>query len=134
MKRVDVDNFEKLVGQMQGVYDEVSMLSKKSPNDAVNKFKLGFINSLLKSSNEFLGKDYLPFPDFSLFDVDSVPQNSDAVFILSQYLGCFEKYRADRVQVFNGIWFWAVDPSKGEKADDDGYVYVRTVKPKRLRE
>ena len=46
MKRVDVDNFEKLDGQLQSTYDEISLLSKKKPNDAVNKFKLKFVNTL----------------------------------------------------------------------------------------
>ncbi|MEH2124811.1 hypothetical protein [Nostoc sp.] len=40
MKRKDVDEFEKLSGQLQGIYEEISVLSKKSPNNAVNKFKL----------------------------------------------------------------------------------------------
>ncbi len=47
----DVDKFEKLVGQVQGLYEEMSILSKKSPNDAVNKFKLKFINHQLGESN-----------------------------------------------------------------------------------
>jgi hypothetical protein len=43
MTQDQLDTFEKLVGQLESVYDELSVLSKKSPNDAVSKFKLGFI-------------------------------------------------------------------------------------------
>ncbi|MGP8051208.1 MAG: hypothetical protein ACLPYB_11450 [Desulfobaccales bacterium] len=133
MTRADVDKFERLVGQLQSTYDEISLLSKKSPNDAVNKFKLKFINTLLEQSNEFIGQKYKPFDEFMLFNEDDIPQNSDVAFILSQYLQCFEKLRADNVVMRSGEWCWAIKAEKGEKADDKGYVYIRTVIPKRLR-
>ena len=97
MNRNDVNTFEKISVQLLGVYEEVSLLSKKNPNDVLNKFKLKFINKLLNQSNSFLTNEYKPFDDFELFDEDDMPQNSDIVFILSQYLQCFEKLRADNV-------------------------------------
>ena len=133
MKRADVDKFEKLIGQLQSIYEEISLLSKKSPNDALNKFKLKFINTLLEQANDFLGQKYKPFSDFSLFNEDDIPQNSDIVFILSQYLQCFEKLRADNVVMYHGDWRWAIEAERGEKADENGFVYIRTVIPKRLR-
>jgi hypothetical protein len=133
MKRVDMDKFEKLVGQLQSTYDEISLLSKKSPNDAVNKFKLKFINSLLEQANEFLGQKYRPFSDFALFNEDDVPQNSDTAFILSQYLQCFEKFRADNVVMQRGVWCWAIEAKQGEGADERGFIYIRTAIPKQLR-
>lgn len=123
MKQKDVDRFEKLVGQLQSVYDEVAVLSKKAPNDALNKFKLNFVNALLEQANEFLGENYVPFNNFSHFDEDDVPQNSDVVFILSQYLQNFEKFRADNVFFDYGTWYWRLE----------GGGTVETVKPKRLR-
>ena len=59
MKKQEIDTFEKLSGQLIGIYEEISLLSKKSPNDAVNKFKLKFINKITKlrriiSTNENL--------------------------------------------------------------------------------
>ncbi len=134
MKRKDVDEFEKLFGQLQGIYNEISALSKKSPNDAVNTFKLKFINQLLQDANFFLNYIYRPFSDFSQFNSDDVPQNSDVVFMLSQYIQCFEKFRADNVTIRHGSWYWAVTAEKGEKGDEQGLVYVRTTSPKGLRE
>lgn len=134
MKRTDVDTFEKLNGQLLSIYDEITLLSKKSPNDAVNKFKLEFINSILKQSNAFLGDKYKPFEDFTEFDIDEIPLNSDVVFILSQYLQCYEKLRADNVIMRFGKWHWAVEADNNEKGDDRGLVYVLTTKPKNLRE
>ncbi len=134
MNKSDVDKFEKLSGQLISVYEEISLLSKKNPNDAVNKFKLKFVNTLLGESNKFLAEKYKPFEDFDCFDVDDVPQNSDAVFILSQYLQCFEKLRSDNVVINNGFWYWSVKGDKQDKVDDNGMIRIRTVKPKKLKD
>ena len=119
---------------MLSIYEEISLLSKKSPNDAVNKFKLKFVNKLLSQSNDYLGEMYKPFDDFDSFDEDDIPQNSDVVFILSQYLQCFEKQRSDNVVIRNGNWFWRVIGEATDKVDEDGMVLIRTVKPKKLKD
>lgn len=135
MDKKSVDIFEKLSGQLISVYEEVSLLSKKSPNDAVNKFKLKFVNKLINESNEYLSETYRPFDDFDSFDEDDIPQNSDVVFILSQYLQCFEKLRSDNVEIWNGTWYWKVKGDEDEdNIDDDGMVMIRTVKPKKLKD
>lgn len=134
MNSSDVDKFEKLVGQVQGLYEEMSILSKKSPNDAVNKFKLKFINRQLSESNALLAERYRPFDDFDIFSEDEIPQNSDVVFILSQYLQCMEKLRGDNVVVRNGYWYWHVKGGEADKVDDHGYTLIRTTKPKHLRD
>lgn len=133
MNRKDVDVFEKLAGQLEGVYDELSVLSRKNPNDAVNKFKLKFVNSLISEGNSYLSEAYRPFADFDVFDVDEMPQNSDVVFILAQYLQCFEKLRADNVVMRGGAWLWRLVGEKGDAVDENGMVYIRTVSPKKLR-
>lgn len=134
MNRTNVDTFEKLSGQLLSIYEEISLLSKKNPNDAVNKFKLKFVNKLISQSNEYLAEKYKPFDDFDTFDEDDIPQNSDVVFILSQYLQCFEKQRADNVVIKNGAWYWRVIGDETDKVDDDGMVLIRTVKPKKLKD
>ncbi len=134
MNRNDVNNFEKLNGQLISVYEEVSLLSKKNPSDAVNKFKLKFVNKLVTESNEYLSKKYRPFEDFDCFDEDDVPQNSDVVFILSQYLQCFEKLRSDNVVSNHGFWYWKVKGNEQDNVDEDGMVLIRTAKPKILKD
>lgn len=124
MKKIDVDVFEKLSGQLISVYEEISLLSKKSPNDAVNKFKLKFLNTLISASNEFLSEKYKPFDDFNIFNEDDIPQNSDVVFILSQYIQCFEKFRADNVIQSNSFWYW----------DTNDETKIRTVRPQKLKD
>lgn len=134
MNSSDVDKFEKLAGQVLGLYEEMSILSKKSPNDAVNKFKLKFINRQLSESNAFLGERYRPFSDFAIFSEDDIPQNSDVVFILAQYLQCMEKLRGDHVVIRNGAWYWHVEGGEADKLDEHGYTLIRTTKPKHLRD
>lgn len=123
MNKADIDIFEKLSGQLISVYDEISLLSKKSPNDAVNKFKLKFLNKLIDDSNKFLSNKYKPFDDFNIFDEDDIPQNSDVVFILSQYIQCFEKLRSDNVIQILSSWYW--------NTDDE--IKIKTVRPQKLK-
>ncbi|MGV3681341.1 MAG: hypothetical protein ACO1PM_16695 [Acidovorax sp.] len=130
MNTTDVDKFEKLVGQLTGLYEEMSIFSKKSPNDAVNKFKLKFINSQIIESNLLLGDRYRPFDDFDVFSEDDIPQNSDVVLILSQYLQCMEKLRGDHVFYKNGSWSWRVKATDGSGE----IVMIRSTKPKHLRD
>lgn len=132
MNKNDVDNYERLSGQLVGIYEEISLLSKKSPNDAINKFKLKFINKLIADSNQFLSNKYRPFDDFFSFEEDDIPLNSDVVFIVSQYLQCFEKSRADNVIMKNGAWYWSIKGNKGDAIDENGLVYIKTTRPKKL--
>ena len=93
-KRGDVAEFEKLEQQLHSFLAEISELSKKRPNDPLNKFKLKFINSTVGKLNLLL-KDDRPFGDFKQFDVDDLPSNSDVVIILSQYAAAVYRFRLE---------------------------------------
>ena len=125
MKEKEIELFEKLHAQLEGLYDEISTLSKKSPSDAVNKFKLKFINQILGNLNEFLKDKYKPFMEFTKFEEDDLPTNSDVVLILSQYLNCMEKLRSDNIRIDYGHWVWLVEG----KASG-----IRTAPPKKIKE
>jgi hypothetical protein len=77
-KKEDIPEFEKLEQQLHSFLTEISALSAKKPNDPLNKFKLKFINSTLEGLNRLLADDR-PFADFSQFDPDDLPTNSDVV-------------------------------------------------------
>ncbi len=124
MKRSDVDELEKLMGQLKSIHAEVSALAKKSPNDAVNTFKIKFINTSVSNCNKFLGETYKPFDDFDVFDIDDVPSNSDVTFIISQFLEALEKYRADNIRCYMGSWTFKLEDSKEE---------IRTAMPNKLQ-
>lgn len=104
----DVEKLEKLLGQINGIYSEISALSKKSPNDGVNKFKLNLINKVLASANDVLGPSYRPFDDFAQFDVDDLPTTSDVTVVISQYMEEAERYRSDNVVLDRG-WKYVID-------------------------
>lgn len=125
MTKQEVDTFEKLQSQLEGLHDEISALSKKSQNDALNKFKLKFVNQILGQANTILGVNYKPFADFDLFDENDIPSNSDVAMMLTQYLTCFEKLRADNVRQDFGRWFWVIDGKQSE---------IKTVMPKKIKE
>ena len=112
--RADVERLEKTTGQLAATHREMSLLSKKSPNDGVNSFKLGLINGVIKAANKILGQTYKPIEGFELFDEDNLPSTSDVVFVVAQYLEEIERYRQDNVVVheYNRVYVLDGRPSK----------------------
>ena len=119
MNTQQVETFLKLQPQLKSAYDEISLLSTKNPTDALNKYKLKFINSILVRANEILGKKYKPFPDeFDLFNEDDMPNNGDVVFIFSHYLTSLEKLRCDNIAYSDYDWYWVVNGKVSDKNTD----------------
>ncbi len=132
MKRENVDEFEKLKTQLDSIHQEMSQLAKKSPNDAVNTFKIKFVNVTLKRCNDLLGPKYRPYPDFDAFSADDLPSNSDVTFIVSQYIESAEKFRSDHIFMQHGQWWWSTDDVDRNKTLDTDLA-IRTMAPKKLR-
>ena len=126
MKVKDVEVFEKLHLQIKGIYSELCVLSKKSPDGAINKFKLKFVNRLLIIANQILGEKYIPFSDFSKFNEDDIPTNSDVILIVSQYIRCLEMFKSENVTFKSGCCYWYLDDSKEEieTSDPDTSLYA----------
>ena len=113
--KADIDVLEKTRGQLRAIYQEISILSKKSPNDAVNVFKLRLINSILKAANGLLGESYRPLSGFEEFDEDDLPSTSDVAFVVAQYMEEIGRFRSAHI-VFN----------------DFKHVYVLSGKPSNI--
>ncbi len=105
----DIEKLEKLIGQLKALHSEISVLSKKSPSDAVNDFKLRLVNKCLAAGNDVLGADYKPFDDFDAFDSDDMPSNSDVTMVIAQYLEEAERYRSDNVTVSGGYYYYKIN-------------------------
>ena len=119
MNTQQVEIFLKLQPQLESAYKEIGLLSKKKPTDALNKFKLKFVNSILSRANEVLGKKYQPFfEEFELFDEDDMPNNGDVVFILSHYLTSLEKLRCDNIGYSDFSWYWVINGKVSDKETD----------------
>src|SRR6266699_6991494 len=114
----EVEKLEKLIRQLHGLHSEISLLAKKSPNDAVNAFKLKLINKVLQAGNEVLGDKYKPFADFSLFDLDDLPSNSDVTVVLTQYIQETEGDRSDNIVYSDHQWVYYVNGSPSEIETD----------------
>jgi len=128
MTQVEVDSFEKIQAQIEGLHVEFSSLSRKSQNDALNKFKLKLVNQVVAEANKLLGPRYKPFDDFDQFLEDDIPTNSDVALMLTQYLNCLEKLRADNIskdEKFPHYWFWKVSGKMST---------IRTTSPKIIQE
>jgi len=97
MSTINIDEFKKLLNQLEGLHEEISTLSKKSYTDALNNFKLKLVNQVLKRTNKLLGKNYKPFDDFEEFNEDDLPNNSDVTLVLSQYINCMESLREENI-------------------------------------
>ena len=115
MNSEQVKSFEILERHLKTSYREMSELSKKKPNDPVNKFKVKCINEFLAKVNDLIDENALPLSDFRVFDEDDLPTASDIVFILSLYLDTMSRVRLDnttKVEIFEDEFFksqWIVD-------------------------
>ena len=112
-------------GQLAAFHTEMNTLVKKNPNDALNKFKLGLVNSVLRKSNTFLGKKRLPFEDFEAFSEETMSTTSDVLMIVAQYLSAFEKLRTENITQHFGSWYWVIEEDSEEHR-------LQTAPPKHL--
>ena len=110
----DVYNLEKLIVQLEGLHNELSQLTKKSPNDGLNLFKLKLVNKVLESGNQVLKENYKPFEDFNEFEEEELPTNSDVTMILALYKEQAERFRSDNVVYSAHRWKYIVDGTPSE--------------------
>jgi hypothetical protein len=109
--RQKADELEKLMGQLEGIHSEISVLAKKSTSDGVNDFKLKIVNAVVQKCNEMLGEQYRPIGSFEQFDADQVPSNSDVTFVVSLYILALEKLRSDNISIddYGGTWSYDLE-------------------------
>jgi hypothetical protein len=95
--KINIDDFKKILNQLEGLHEEISTLSKKSYTDPLNLFKLKMSNQVIKRANNLLGENYKPFDDFEQFEEEDLPSNSDVTLVLSQYINCMESLREENI-------------------------------------
>lgn len=110
----DIQDFERIQSQLRSLHEELGLLSKKTPNDSVNIFKLKLINSIISQANNFFDKRNLPFDDFNQFDIEEMPSNSDVVLILGQYINCMDEGKIEYIRKKFGRWYWCLDKKETE--------------------
>src|SRR3546814_2972958 len=79
---------------LEAAHKEMSELSKKRQDGILNELKVRYINRLLAEAHAALGDDpSLAFVE--LLNEDELPQNSDAVLVLGQWLARSEEHTSE---------------------------------------
>ena len=110
----EIEMLEKLIGQLKGLHTEIGALAKKSPNDAVNSFKLKLVNKILEMGSTVLGEKYKPFEGFDNFEEDDAPSTSDVTMVVAQFIEEAERYRSDNVKWHGGRWRYILNGQPSE--------------------
>jgi len=105
---VDIEEFRKMVAQLNSLYNEMASISKKNPDKAVSAFKVKYANMVLEQATKVLGESS-PDLGFTHFDLDDLPTSSDVVLIISQFVECAEKIRCENIEKSFDGWYWRND-------------------------
>jgi hypothetical protein len=88
-----VDLYGVITPLLNAMHQEFKELSRKKPDAVLSKSKIQIVNRLLESCRKVLeAEPSLQFLD--LINEDNVPQNSDVVLMLSQYVAAIEQFRS----------------------------------------
>jgi hypothetical protein len=84
--------YDRLVPMLEAAHREMTELSKKKQDGVVNALKIKMLNRLLSELSKVIEKD--PSHAFvDMLDEETLPQNSDAVLILSQWQAALKQYK-----------------------------------------
>jgi hypothetical protein len=118
----NIDESEAVESQIASARDEILVLVKKAPHDALSKFKLTVVNALLARANALL-VERRPMQGFDAFDVEVLPSVSDVAMVCGQYLATLENLRVHNIVQDLVAWYWAPDGAKTKR---------RTYPPRKL--
>lgn len=114
----DIEKFEILYPMLTSVHNEMQDFAKKKQDGVLNELKVKLINNLLNDIKEIL-KTEESSKYLDLLDNDTLPQNSDAVIIIGQYLSSMHifrnKYHGYDNRVNEHRWFTKEKPGKPEQ-------------------
>ena len=90
--KAQAEEFDMLWPILKSLLTETKELSKKKADNPLNKLKAGMINKVLERVKKLLAAD--PTIQFlELLDDETLPSNSDAVFIIAQYDAAMKQYK-----------------------------------------
>jgi hypothetical protein len=88
----EAEAYDRLVPLLEAAHREMTELSKKKQDGVVNALKIRILNRLLTELGTLLDND--PSRGFvELLDEETLPQNSDAVLLLSQWQAALKQYK-----------------------------------------
>jgi hypothetical protein len=91
--KTEVQQFEMIYPMIVADLNELRELSKKKPDGLLNTLKVKTINKKLEKIKSLLLSE--PTTEFlELLDEDTLPSNSDAVFLVIQFKTALEQYKS----------------------------------------
>jgi len=108
MNADQIENFRKMLAQLEGIHQEMGVALKKNPDKSASAFKVKFVNAVLKQASDVLGSS-APDIGFDGFDPDDLPTASDVSMVVTQFIECAEKVRTENIGRSSGYWFWKAD-------------------------
>lgn len=118
-----VTQFKLIHPLLQDLHGQFTELSKKKPDATVSKMKVSIVNRLLTRCRVVLAQEEeLEFLD--LLEDASLPQISDALIVISQYVTAMKEFKSryyykDNPSDAYGRWYWHVSDGGGTAADED---------------
>ena len=107
-----VDNYERLMPMLEAAHSEMSELSKKKQDGVLNPLKIRNINRLLDGVSAIL-KSRPAYEFLEMLDEETIPQNSDAVLLLSQWKAALAQFKVSN-HGYDGSrhrWFTVDNPA-----------------------
>ncbi len=105
--REKVSIYETTLPMLLAMNRELSELSKKKPEGTLTKSKVSIVNRLLYDVRQAL-KDEENFKYLDLLSDEDLPQHSDAVLILSQYVAAMnafeDRYKGRDPRTHDVVW------------------------------
>lgn len=114
----DVAKFIMIYPMIVSTRNEMRTLSSKKQDGVLNNLKVKMINKLIDSARELLVKE--PTLDYlEQLDEDMLPQNSDVVLILCQYIEALDQYKSkNQVVVSFGNYKWRTQENPKPSKED----------------
>lgn len=88
----NIEDYSLLKDMLKSQRKEFDLLSKKKPDDHLNKIKIKMVNRVLEPLNEIL-KHESSHKFLDILEEDDMPTNSDVVLIISQYETAISEFK-----------------------------------------
>ena len=100
-----VKKYTMIFPMLESMRDEMKVLSSKKQDGVLNSLKVKMLNRVIGTARELLVSE--PTLEYlEELDEDMLPQNSDVVLILCQYIEALSQLRSKNQVYVNYNWVW----------------------------
>lgn len=105
LTEANVKNYNMIFPMLESILNEMKVLSSKKQDGILNNFKVKLINRLIGPARELLA-DEPTLEYLEEIEEDMLPQNSDVVLILCQYIEALEQFKRKNQVYIDGVHRW----------------------------